>query len=73
MRARESTLACNLGNGGLSEICQALVDSNNYSLALLNVMNNQITAEGIQSLKLLFDYKLFHIIDLSLASERSCV
>lgn len=51
------------------EICQALVDSNNYSLALLNVMNNQITADGIQSLKLLFDYKLFHIIDLSLASK----
>lgn len=66
---RDSTLACNLGNDGLSEICQALVDSNNYSLALLNVMNNQITADGIQSLKLLFDYKLFHIIDLSLASE----
>ena len=45
------------------------MDSNNYSLALLNVMNNQITAAGSQSLKLLFDYKLFHITDLSLASR----
>ena len=62
-------IACHFGDQGLNEICQALVDSNNYSLVLLNVMDNGISAQGMTCLKILFDYGLFHIKDLSLASD----
>ena len=62
-------IGCHFGDQGLNEICQGLVESNNFSLALLNVMDNDITAQGMTSLKLLFDYGLFQIKDLSLASR----
>ena len=66
-------VGCQFGDQGLNEICQGLVESNNFSLALLNVMDNGITAQGMASLKLLFDYGLFQIKDLSLASGNRAV
>ena len=55
---RDSTLACNLGNDGLLEICQALVDSNNYFFgAIFNLADAYISVATIYLL--LFQYKFF--------------
>ena len=67
-----------MGDAGLHELCKVFVNSNCYSLTLLNLMSlagvrvslsdNHITQSGIREFKNLIDYDVFHITDFGLAS-----
>ena len=58
-----------LTDEGVHELCQAFINSNCYSLKLLNVMNNNITEKGMNEFKMLFSYNLFQIEDFSVANN----